>query len=60
MTDIEQWSSETEKSGLTNIDTMIANIESLQDQISESDRAVCARCKGVVDGQLTKITDIKS
>ena len=39
---------------------MIANIESLSEEISESDRGVCARCKGAVDGQLTKITDIKS
>ena len=43
-----------------NIDAMIANIESMAEQISDSDRVVCEKCKGEVDGQMTKITDIKS
>lgn len=43
-----------------NVEAMIASIEEMSEQISESDRGVCVKCKGEVGSQLTKITDIKS
>ena len=39
---------------------MIANIESMSEEIFESDRGVCAKCKNEIRSEMTKITDIKT
>ena len=39
---------------------MIENLKSMHTDLADSDRGVCAKCKGEFGGELTKITDIKT